>query len=188
MHLFKTIYRWSAVLSQIIKPTIYPKMRFCFGRLENTLLEFIVSILMHGIAYSTSFMPMEKDVSTIYPLFLCSFTHTNNLWHHNIEIRVIVCMFVLCIAYVCVSVCCSSDLLWHVKIATPTALPASAFRSGIFGSVAQLRWRIFLIRKIAPRIISSGTHLCLSPTRLFRHKCSGVWLLRGKISFAPGGN
>ena len=35
-------------------------------------------------------------------------------------------MFVLCIAYVVVSVC--SDLPWHVKIASPTALSASAFR------------------------------------------------------------
>ena len=45
-------------------------------------------------------------------------------------------MFVLCIAYVCVSVCCSSDLPWHVKIATPTVLSASAFRPGIFRLVS----------------------------------------------------
>ena len=29
-------------------------------------------------------------------------------------------MFVLCIAYVCASFCASTNLLWHVKIATPT--------------------------------------------------------------------
>ena len=39
----------SAVLSQIIKPTNYPKTRFCFGRLEYTLLEFtIVIIITHA--------------------------------------------------------------------------------------------------------------------------------------------
>ena len=31
-------------------------------------------------------------------------------------------MFVLCIAYMWVSLCCSSDLSWYVKIVTPTAL------------------------------------------------------------------
>ena len=37
-------------------------------------------------------------------------------------------MFVLCIAYWCVNLCCSSDLQLYVKIATPTALSASALR------------------------------------------------------------
>ena len=46
--------------------------------------------------------------------------------HHNISIRHIVGMYVMCIAYWCVSLCCSSDLPWYVKIATPTAPSASA--------------------------------------------------------------
>ena len=58
----------------------------------------------------------------------------------------------LCIAYVCVSVCCSSDLPWHVKIATPTALSASAFRPGISRSVVQIHRRYVEIGKIAPSI------------------------------------
>ena len=37
-------------------------------------------------------------------------------------------------------------------------------------------------------IISAGTRLCFSPTRLSRNKCSGACLLRGKISFVPGAN
>ena len=36
----------SAVLSQIISPTIYPKTRYCFGRLRYTLLELIIRIII----------------------------------------------------------------------------------------------------------------------------------------------
>ena len=75
----------SAVFSQIIKPTIYPKTRFSFGRLEYTLLEFIIIvisiiILMHGIAYYTSFMFFHAAIwKKKLLLFLCSFTCMNNL-------------------------------------------------------------------------------------------------------------
>ena len=56
-------------------------------------------------------------------------------------------MYSLCIAYVCVSSCCSSD----VKIATPTVLSAVG-RSAICRSVSDG----FLV---APSIISVGTRL-----------------------------
>ena len=53
--------------------------------------------------------------------------------------RLIVCMFVLCIAYVCKPMLQLRPAM-ALKIATPTALSASAFRPGIFPSVAQLQW------------------------------------------------
>ena len=131
MHWFKSTtsdrFISSSFPNNLTNVIIYPKTRFSFGRLGYTLLEFII-LIMPGMALQCSFMqPLwKKTVSTIHMLFLCSFTHTNNIWHHNIWMRLIVCMFVLCIAYVCVSLCCSSDLPWHVKIATPTALSPSA--------------------------------------------------------------
>ena len=70
-------------------------------------------------------------------------------------------MFLLCIAYWCVSLCCSSNLLWYVKIATPTALSASALRPGICQSVAKL-----LYRSVRTCIICAGTRLCFSPCKL----------------------
>ena len=74
--------------------------------------------------------------------------------HHNIFSRLIVCMFVVCVAYWCVSLCCSSDLPWRIKIAKPTEQSASALRPGISG-----QWRncLFSICKIAPCIICAGT-------------------------------
>ena len=79
-------------LFQIIQPTIYPKTRFGFGRLEYTLRKFIIVIIIiiiiiilnHGIAYYTSFIFIhaalwEKKKSTIHRLFLCNFTHEQSL-------------------------------------------------------------------------------------------------------------
>ena len=81
-------------------------------------------------------------------LLQCSFMQP--LWKNKIPqsssssyyfIMLFVSMFQLYIAYWCVSLCYSSDLPWYVKIATPTALSASALRSGIYWSVAQLLFR-----------------------------------------------
>ena len=65
----------------IINNIIYPKTRFCFGRLGYTLLEFIIviiTILTDGIAsysvYSCSLFK-KKDASTMHMLILCTFTH-----------------------------------------------------------------------------------------------------------------
>ena len=50
----------SAVLSHHHLTNHLSNTRFCFGRLEYTLLEFIIAfiiiILTHGIAFYTSFM------------------------------------------------------------------------------------------------------------------------------------
>ena len=136
----------SAVLSQIIEPTLQLTLKWdlVVEGWDIAYFALLYFCYYYFIAWQSilqcSFMqPLWKiNVSTIHMLFLCSFTHMNNLWHHNISIRLIVCMFVLCIAYVCLSLCCSSDLPWHVKIATPTALSATAFRPGICRSLAQL--------------------------------------------------
>ena len=111
---------------------------------------------------------------TWHSLIQCSFIFHNPHHRHYISIRQIVCMFMLCIAYWYVSLCCSTDLQWYVKIATPTALSASALRPGICQSVAQLLYRI------APCIICAGTCPCFSPTRLSGRKFSGAGLLWGK--------
>ena len=113
---------------------IYPKTRFSFGRLGYTLLEFIIVIIIiltHNITSVHSCFVFFHN-----PHAISMQSHMNNLWHHNISIRLIICMFVLCIAYVWVSLCCSSDLPWRIKIAAPTVLSVRAFRPGIFRSVA----------------------------------------------------
>ena len=85
----------------------------------------------HSLLQCSFMQPLwKKNVSTIHMLFLCSFTRMNNLILHNILIRLIVCMFVLWIAYVCVCLCYSSDLPRHVKIATTIALSARALKPG----------------------------------------------------------
>ena len=106
------------------------------------MLEFIIVIiiiLMHGIAY--------YSVHSCSPYVIIFFHNPHH--RHYISIRQIVCMFMLCIAYWYVSLCCSTDLQWYVKIATPTALSASALRPGIFQSVAQLLYRSLRQRHVS---------------------------------------
>ena len=64
----------------------------------------------------------------------------------HISLRQIVCMSVLCLAYWCVSLCCSSDLLWYVKIATPTALSAS-LRPCFFGNLRYCFIDVYNLRR-----------------------------------------
>ena len=106
MHWFKsTINRLllSAVLSQVIWPTIYfsPKTRFCFWRLEYTLLEFIIVIVIIiiiiisiivlnsiigyaywvvGIAYypaNAVRLPLRGSYVTLWPHIHCRYINSN---------------------------------------------------------------------------------------------------------------
>ena len=64
---------------------------------------------------------------------------------------------------------CNSDLPGYVKIATSTALSASALRPGVFLVSCATALSIW---KIAPCIICAGTRLCLS-----RHASQGASLM-----------
>ena len=90
----------SAVLSyHLTNVTIYPKTKFVFRRLEYNLLKFIIVIIIilhHCILLQCTFMQS-----------LCrkkGFINPHH--HHNISIRLIACL--CCVAYVCVSVCCTT--------------------------------------------------------------------------------
>ena len=65
----------------------YPKTRFCFGRLGNTLLEFIVVIIIiltHGIAYYSvhSCSPYGKKMFPQSTCISMSYVHmyVSNIW------------------------------------------------------------------------------------------------------------
>ena len=130
MHCFKskTSYRCISVLPQIIVTVIiYPKTRFGFRRLGYSLFAQVYYYYYYYYYYAWHSL---LQCSFMQPLWIFLFFH-NPHHHHNISIRLIVCMFLWCIAYRCVSLCYSSDLPWYVKIASPTALSASA-RPGRF--------------------------------------------------------
>ena len=84
MHCFKSTTSYRCISCSLTNVIIYPKTRFCFGRLGYTLLKFnivIVIILTHGILLQCSFMQsLWNFFSTIHMLlFICSLTHMNNL-------------------------------------------------------------------------------------------------------------
>ena len=178
MHLFKSTTYYCCFSCSFpnnwTKVIIYPKSRPCFGRLGYTLLKIIIVVIILTLSLlQCSFMqPLwKKNVSTIHMLFLCSFTHMNNL-RHNISIRLIVWLFVLCIACVCVVVptCHGTSKKQHQLRYPSVALP---FRPGIFRSVAQFAFWIIKYHEVsfAPEHAS----------RLSRGECSGGSLLWGKI-------
>ena len=70
MHWFKLLTAVSAVLSQIIEPTTYPKTRFCFGRLGYTLLECIIVIVIFIYYYYY-----------YYYYYYCYYYYYFNAWH-----------------------------------------------------------------------------------------------------------
>ena len=80
------------------------------------------------------------------------------LWKKTVS-TIIIIIFLLgkSFAFVCavysllvckLRLCCSSDLPWHVKIATPTVLSANALRPGIFWSTSQIwPWALSCIQR-----------------------------------------
>ena len=89
-------------------------------------------------------------------------------------------MLVLCTSYVCASLCYSSNLLRHVKIATPTALSAIGQLNQDF--FAQRRNCEIDLYDSTMYHLCRNTRLCFTPTRFSGRKCSAAGFAAGEKS------
>ena len=118
MHCFKSTAYYCCITcsfpNNLTNVIIYPKTRFCFGRLGYTLLKFIIVIIIiitHGNNLHCSFMhPLWKKIPTCYFYAVSHIRTIFDIIILKLDYSFACLCCVCCLCYMCVSLCCHSDL------------------------------------------------------------------------------